>query len=67
MGLNVIAADIHNAYLQVPLLEKHYIICGAYFGLENFGKVALINHQMTNYLSSPRPSQRLYIYVRLKY
>ena len=34
-GLDVFAADIQNAYLQVPSSQKHYIICGPEFGLEN--------------------------------
>ena len=40
-GLEVCAADVQNAYLQAPLLEKHYIICGPEFGT-NEGKFALI-------------------------
>ena len=24
----VLAADIRNSYLQAPMSEKHYIICG---------------------------------------
>jgi hypothetical protein len=35
MGLDVIAADIRNAYLQALSSEKHYIICDVEFGLEN--------------------------------
>ena len=42
MGLDVFAADIQNAYLQAPSSEKDFMICGAEFGLENVGKVALI-------------------------
>ena len=45
-GLNVAAADIKNAYLQAPSSEKHYVICGAEFGLENIGKVALIRRAL---------------------
>ena len=41
-GIDIMAADIQNAYLQAPSSQKHYIICGAEFGLENVGKVALI-------------------------
>ena len=41
-GLSVYGADIQNAYLQAPSSEKHYIICGREFGLENVGKKALI-------------------------
>ena len=42
MSLEVMEADIQNAYLQAPLSEKDYIICGPEFGLENVGKIALI-------------------------
>jgi hypothetical protein len=42
LGLPVIGADIRNAYLQAPSSEKHFIICGPEFGLENEGHVALI-------------------------
>ena len=38
----VLAADIRNAYLQAPTSEKHYIICGLEFVIENMGKRALI-------------------------
>ena len=31
MGLDVMAADVQNAYLQAPSSEKHYVICGAEF------------------------------------
>ena len=40
--LDVCACDIQNAYLQSPSSEKHYIICGPEFGLENVGKRAII-------------------------
>ena len=46
MNIEVMAADIHNAYLQAPLSEKDYIICGPDFGLENVGKVALIKRSI---------------------
>ena len=42
LGINVLAADIRNAYLQSPTSEKHYIICGEEFGLEHKGKRAKI-------------------------
>jgi hypothetical protein len=35
--LDVFAADVQNAYLQAPSSEKHCIICGKEFGLENEG------------------------------
>ena len=41
-GVDVLAADIRNAYLQAPTSEKHYIICGEEFGIENIGKRAII-------------------------
>ena len=41
MDLEVMAADIHNAYLQMPSSEKYFIICGAEFGLEYVGKIPL--------------------------
>ena len=41
-GLPVCACDIQNAYLQAPSSEKHYVVCGPEFGLENVGKYAII-------------------------
>ena len=41
-GVDVMAADIRNAYLQAPSTEKYYITCGLEFGLENVGKRAMI-------------------------
>ena len=45
-GLDVFSADIHNAYLQAPLLRKDYVICGAEFGIENIGHVGLIHRAL---------------------
>ena len=45
-GIPVTAADIRNAYLQAPASEKHYIICGAEFGLEHMGKRALVKRAL---------------------
>ena len=42
-GVDVCAADTQNAYLEAPFSQKHYIICGPEFGLENVGKAALID------------------------
>jgi hypothetical protein len=44
--MDVTAADIRNAYLQAPSLQKDYIICGPEFGLENVGKRALIKRAL---------------------
>ena len=41
-GLDIMAADIRNAYLQAPITEKYWTICGPEFGIENQGKKALI-------------------------
>jgi hypothetical protein len=43
LGLPVLGADIRNAYLQAPSSEKHFIICGPEFGIENEGRIALIH------------------------
>ena len=45
-GLEVFAADIRNAYLQAPSSQKDYVICGAEFGIENIGRVALIHRAL---------------------
>ena len=42
----VTVANLLNAYLQAPTSEKHYIICGPDFGLENVGKNALIKRAL---------------------
>jgi len=42
-GLPVCACDIQNAYLQAPATsEKHCVICGPEFGIEDVGKTAII-------------------------
>ena len=41
-NLPICACDIQNAYLQAPSSEKHYVVCGPEFGLENVGKYAII-------------------------
>ena len=38
----VMAADVRNAYLQASTSEKHFVICGPEFGIENIGKKAII-------------------------
>jgi hypothetical protein len=43
LGLPVLGADICNAYIQAPSSEKHFIICGPEFGIENEGSIALIH------------------------
>jgi hypothetical protein len=46
LGLPVLGADICNAYLQAPSSEKHFIICGPEFDIENEGRIALIHHAL---------------------
>jgi hypothetical protein len=46
LGLPVLGADIRNAYLQAPSSEKHFIICGPEFGIENESRVELIHHAL---------------------
>jgi Reverse transcriptase (RNA-dependent DNA polymerase) len=41
-NLDVLAADIGNAYLNARTREKVYIICGKEFGDDNVGKKAII-------------------------
>ena len=41
--LDVYMADISNAYFQSPTSQKHYIICGPEFGMNNAGKVAIMH------------------------
>ena len=42
-GLDILTADIRNAYLQPPSSQNDYIVCGPEFGIENVGCVALIH------------------------
>ena len=45
-GLDVFAANIRNAYLQAPISQKDYILCGPEFGIENVGKIALFRRAL---------------------
>ena len=40
------AADVGNAYLQAPSLEKHYFVCNDDFGIEHRCKAALIRRAL---------------------
>ena len=42
----IVAADVHNAYLQAPTSWKNFIICGPEFGIENIGKKAVITRAL---------------------
>ncbi len=46
LGLPVLGADIQNGYLQALSSEKHFIICGPEFGIENECRVALIHRAL---------------------
>ena len=45
-GVPVMAADVLNAYLQAPTSEKHFVICGPEFGIENIDKKAIITRDL---------------------
>ena len=53
-GLNVLAADIQNAYLTAPTSEKFYIICGIEFGAENVGRKAIVKRALYGTKSAGR-------------
>ena len=40
--LDILAADVKNAYLNAPIKERVYTVCGPEFGQENMGKTAII-------------------------
>ena len=42
-GLDILVADIRNAYLQAPSSQKDYIVCGPEFVIENVGHVVPIH------------------------
>ena len=41
-GLDVLAADVQNAFLQAPCSDKYFTFCGPEFGSEFIGKLAII-------------------------
>ena len=45
-GLDILAANIRNAYLQAPSSQRDYIICGPKFGIENVEHVVLIHRAL---------------------
>ena len=45
-GIDVFAGDIRNYYLQAPSSQKDFIIFVPEFGIENIGKVALIQRAL---------------------
>ena len=45
-GIDMLATNTQNTYLQAPLSQKHYVVCGEEFGLENVGKVSLIRRAL---------------------
>ena len=42
-GLDILAADIRNSYLQAPSSLKDFIVCGPEFRIKNVGCVVLIH------------------------
>jgi hypothetical protein len=51
-GLDILAADIGNAYLQVPVQEKVHTTAGPEFGPNNVGKTVLVVRAMNGLKSS---------------
>ena len=45
-GVPVTAEDVRNMYLQDTTSEKHYVICGPEFLLENTGKKVIITRAL---------------------
>ena len=56
-GLDVCMVDIRNDCLQSPTSQKHYIICGPEFGMENVGKVAIMHRAVYGGKTSGRDSE----------
>ena len=46
LGIKTMAADIRNAYLQASSYDMDYIICVPEFGIDNVGRVALIQQSL---------------------
>jgi len=51
-GLNVLAGDVGNAYLNACTKEKNYCICGPKFGPELEGRIAIIKKGLYGLKSS---------------
>ena len=54
MGLDIMASDIQNAYLQAPTNEKYWTNCGPEFGTEECGRKAIIVRALYGMKSSGR-------------
>ena len=53
-GLDILTADIHNAYLTAPTTESFYIVCGPEFRSENIGKKAIVKRALYGTKSAGR-------------
>ena len=53
-GLDILTADIHNAYLTAPTTESFYIVCGPEFRSENIGKKAIVERALYGMKSAGR-------------
>ena len=51
-NIQVMSADIENAYFHAPSSETQYIVCGPEFGLKNVGKYGLIRCALYGGISS---------------
>ena len=52
--LDVLAADIQNAYLTAPTSEDFFIVCGPEFGSENIGRKAIVKRALYGTKSAGR-------------
>ena len=51
-GLDILAGDVGNAYLNAPCNEKIFTVCGPEFGPDHVGKVAVIVRSLYGLKSS---------------
>ena len=53
-GFDTWAADIMNAFIQAPTIEKYWVECGPEFRSDNIGKVAVVTRALYGMKSSAR-------------
>ena len=53
-GIDLWAAHVFNAFVQVPTTEKYHIECGPEFGYETIGKRAVVTRALYGIKSSAR-------------
>ena len=45
-GLNMLSADVMNAYLTAPTSDNHYILCGPEFGSEPQSRKSIVKRSL---------------------